>query len=73
MLLTEVQLGAVVEVDEKHAKKIARMFNDFLDGLPSRIANTTVLQRESKGVKEKPNGEQVPRAGGRHRKGTDGV
>lgn len=68
MELTTIQLGAVVEVDAKHAKKVARLFNDLLDSLPSRMANTTVLERSSD-IKGEANGKQVPRAGGRGRQG----
>jgi len=48
MELTKVQLGAVVEIDEKHARKVIRMFNDLLDSLPGRIANVEVLERTAK-------------------------
>jgi hypothetical protein len=70
VVLTKIRLGAVVEVDEKHAKKIARMFQDFLDGLPSRIANTTVLEQSSEAEGE-ANGKQVSRSGAGNRKSAD--
>lgn len=68
MELTKIRLGAVVEIDAKHAKKVARLFNDLLDSLPSRIANTTVLERSSEAEGE-ANGKQVSRSGGRARQG----
>ncbi|MGE0289526.1 MAG: hypothetical protein AB7I42_26055 [Bradyrhizobium sp.] len=70
MELTKIRIGAVVEVDAKHAKKIARYFNDLLDGLPARIANTTVLERMSD-VEGKPNGKQASRSGGNSRSGVE--
>lgn len=68
MVLTKVRLGAVVEIDAKHAKKVARLFKDLLDSLPSRIANTTVLEHSSEAEGE-ANGKQVPRANVRSRQG----
>jgi len=61
MELTKVQLGAVVEIDEKHARKVIRMFNDLLDSLPGRIANVEVLERTAKVEGNSTDGKQVPR------------
>lgn len=59
--MARVTVHAVIEIEDKHAAKIARRFHQFLDELPAQIANVAVIERSPVPHKGKSDGKPVPR------------
>lgn len=53
-----VSLSATVQIEEKHAAKVSRLFDDFLAGLPARIANVSVIESDNGMPKERKGKEK---------------
>lgn len=59
--MARITVHAVIDIEDKHAGKVAARFNEFLDALPAQIAHVTVADRTVTGLKGKSDGKQVPR------------